>query len=184
MPKDKGRPPNKDGLSAKERHACQIRSEGETQVKAYCISHKVKDHGERTVHDRAYKLFSKPLCKVYLDELWNSKPLEVIYTPQRWLGHTLDLLAKAEDAENWPAVANLNKQAGQAVAALRDSMTVITDGAERDKEIIAAVAGEDPKRRKALELLMGKHEVFEPTLVVDNDGAPRLPRGGKGDKGE
>ena len=163
-----GRTPNKDGLTSKERYACELRSEGRTQVDAYCISHKVKKGEGRIADNASYLLFRKPKVTKYLDELWNSKPLEVIYTPQRWLGHTLDLLAKAEEAENWPAVTTLNKQAGQAVTALRDSMTVITDGAERDKEIIAAVAGEDPKRRKALELLMGKHEVFEPTLVVDN----------------
>ncbi len=156
------------GLNMKQMHACQLRSEGMTQIDAYCLSHKVKRGEGRIVENAAFVLFHRPKVIKYLDELWNSKPLEVIYTPQRWLGHTLDLLAKAEEAENWPAVTTLNKQAGQAVTALRDSMTVITDGAERDKEIIAAVAGEDPKRRKALELLMGKHEVFEPTLVVDN----------------
>lgn len=164
------RPANKHGLTAKERHACEIRSEGETQVKAYCISHKVKDHGDRTVHDRTYKIFSKPASKLYLDELWAAKPLEVIYTPQRWLGRTLDLLAKAEEAGNWPAVANLNRQAGQAVTALRDSMVVVSDGAERDRELIAAIAGDDPEKRKALELLMGSDSVFEPLHVVSGGG--------------
>ncbi len=164
-----GRPANKDGLTAKERHACELRSEGLTQAEAYCISHKVKDTGGREVHDRAYRIFSKLASRTYLDELWTAKPLEVIYTPQRWLGRTLDLLAKAEEAKNWPAVANLNRQAGQAVTALRDSMTVVTDSAERDREIIAAIAGEDPEKRKALELLMGSDAVFEaPKLVVDN----------------
>ena len=165
------RPANKHGLTANERHACEIRSEGETQVKAYCISHKVKRDEGRKAENAAYKLFSKPKAKKYLDELWAAKPLEVIYTPQRWLGRTLDLLAKAEEAGNWPAVANLNRQAGQAVTALRDSVTVVTDGAERDKELFAALAGEDPEKRKALELLMGSDAVFGPKLVVDNKGA-------------
>ena len=174
-----GRPHNKDGLTAKERLACEIRSEGETQVKAYCVSHKVKRDEGRVAENAAYKLFSKPESKKYLDELWAAKPLEVIYTPQRWLGRTLDLLAKAEEAKNWPAVANLNRQAGQAVTALRDSMTVVTDGAERDREIIEALAGEDPEKRKALELLMGSGSVFgTPHLVSDNTKAQK-----GGDKG-
>ena len=136
---------------------------------AYCISHKIKRGEGRTEENAAFKLFSKPQCKKYLDDLWAAKPLETIYSPQRWLGKTLDLLAKAEEAGNWPAVVQLNRQAGQAVTALRDSMTVISDTAERDREIIDAVAGEDPVKRKALALLMGKHEVFEtPHVVVDN----------------
>ena len=164
-----GRPYNKDGLTANERRACELRSEGVTQIEAYLIAHKRKRGEGRTAENAAYLLFRKPQCTKYVDELWAAKPLEVIYTPQRWLGRTLDLLAKAEEAGNWPAVANLNRQAGQAVAALRESMTVVTDSAERDREIIAALAGEDPQKRKALELLMGSESVFEtPHLVSDN----------------
>ena len=162
------RPANIDGLTANERRACELRSEGVTQIEAYCISHKRKRGEGRGAENATYRLFSKPECTKYLDKLWAAKPLEDIYTPQRWLGRTLDLLAKAEEAGNWPAVANLNRQAGQAVTALRDSMTVVTDGAERDRELIDALAGEDPKKRKAIELLMDKHEVFDtPHLVSD-----------------
>ena len=162
------RPPNKDGLTANERVACELRSEGVTQIEAYCISHKRKRDEGRTAENAAYLLFRKPECQKYLDKLWAAKPLEDIYTPQRWLGRTLDLLAKAEEAGNWPAVANLNRQAGQAVTALRDSLTVVTDGAERDKELIDAIAGEDKGKRKALALLMGSDSVFPtPHLVSD-----------------
>ena len=163
-----GRPHNKDGLTAMERGACQLRSEGVTQIEAYCISHKRKRGEGRTEENAAYKLFSKPECTKYLDKLWAAKPLEDIYTPQRWLGRTLDLLAKAEEAGNWPAVANLNRQAGQAVTALRESMTVVTDGADRDKEIIAAFAGQSPEVQKLVKLALGSHEVFPtPHLVSD-----------------
>ena len=164
-----GRIPNEYGLTAKERHACKPRSEGMTQVDAYSISHKVKQEKGRTAENAAYRLFLKPECQKYLDKLWADKPLEVIYTPQRWIGDTLDLRAKAVEAKNWPAVANLNRQAGQAVTALRDSMEIVTDGAARDRELIDLVAGEDEGKRKALALLMGSHEVFDtPHVVVDN----------------
>ena len=151
-----------------EREACKLRSEGVTQIEAYCISHKRKRDESRQAENAAYQLFRKPQCVKYLDKLWAAKPLEDIYTPQRWLGRTLDLLAKAEEAGNWPAVANLNRQAGQAVTALRDSVTVVQDGAARDKELIDLVAGEDEGKRKALALLMGSHEVFGPLHVVSD----------------
>ena len=83
----------------------------------------------------------------------------------------LDDIQSAREAKNWPAVMNGKRMAGQAVTALRDSMVVVTDGAERDRELIAAIAGEDPKKRKALELLMGSDAVFGPHLVADNTGA-------------
>ena len=173
------------GLNKKQLHACALRSEGMTQIDAYCLSHKVKRGEGREEGNAAYKLFHKPKVRQYLDKLWGEKPLEVIYTPQRWLGRTLDLLAKAEEAENWAAVANLNRQAGQAVTALRDSVTVVTDTAERDREIIAAIAGDDPKKRKALELLMGSDAVFgTPRVVVDNTKRGETEnKGGRGGGG-
>ena len=183
--KNMGRPANKDGLTAMERKACELRSEGVTQIEAYLISHKRKRGEGRTAENAAYKLFRKPKCREYLDKLWEGKPLEVIYTPQRWLGHTLDIQAKAEEAGNWPAAANLNRQAGQSVTALRDSMTVVQDGAERDRELIEAMAGKDPALQKALKLIMGSHEVFEtPHVVVDNTKPMNGADKGKGGKGK
>ena len=135
-----GRPHNKDGLTAKERHACELRSEGMTQIDAYCLSHKVKRGEGRSVENAAFKLFHKEKIREYLRQLWAGKPLEDIFTPQEWAGQTLDLLMEAREAGNWPAVANLNRQLGQAVTALRDSVTVVTDSAERDREIIEALA--------------------------------------------
>ena len=162
------RPPNKDGLTAMEREACRLRSEGVTQIEAYLIAHKRKRGEGRTAEKASYKLFSKPECRVYLDKLWEAKPLEAIYSPQRWLGRTLDIQDMAVEAKSWAAAASLNRQAGQAVTALRDSMEIVTDGAARDKELIDLVAGEDEGRRKALALLMGSHEVFEPLHVVSD----------------
>ena len=166
------RPANIDGLTAMERAACKLRSEGATQIDAYLISHKRKRVEGRTDGNAAYVLFRKTQCKKYLRQLWADKPLESIITPQEWIAQTLDLLLEAREAKNWAAVANLNRQLGQAIAALREGFSGGgIDAAERDKELIEALAGEDPKKRKAIELLMGKHEVFGPTLVVNNKGS-------------
>lgn len=164
-----GRPFNKDGLTAKERHACEIRSEGMTQIDAYRLSHKDKSKDRGPLEDKAYRLFHKPAVITYLRELWDAKPLEEIITRQEWLGTILDDIQRCREAKNWNGLANLQRQAGQAIAALREGLVAVKDGADVDRELIAALAGEDPVKRKALTLLMGKHEVFEtPHVVVDN----------------
>ncbi len=165
-----GRPANKDGLTANERRACELRSEGMTQVDAYCIAFKVKPEQRKSAIEAACRIFGKTAMKARLRQLWTDKPLETIITPQEWIAQTLDLLLEAREAKNWAAVANLNRQLGQAIAALREGFGGVgIDAAERDRELIEALAGEDPKKRKAIELLMGKHEVFDtPHLVSDN----------------
>ena len=172
--KDKSAPTEAEsaGLYKKHMAACSLRAEGYTQFDAYCLSHKISDEDKsenrKGIEDKAYRLFQKPRVREYLRELLGKKTLEELQSRGEWLLSLLDDIQSAREAKNWPAVMNGKRMAGQAVAALRDSVTVITDGAERDKEIIAALAGENPTRRKQLEQIMGKHEVFEPTLVVDN----------------
>lgn len=180
-----GRPANKDGLTAKERHACELRAGGLTQVEAYRISHKAKEDSGRELHNKTYKLFRKPETKKYLRELWDAKPLEDILTRQEWLGMMLDLISLAVEKDKWGALPNLTRQAGQAVAALREGLVAVRDGGERDKELREALAGSDPQLKKALELIMGKHEVFgTPHVVVDNTKPMNGADKGKGGKGK
>ncbi len=180
------------GINMKEMRACALRAKGYTQFDAYCLSHKVsaedKSENRKGIEDKTYRLFQKPRVREYLRELLAKKTLEDILSRAEWLLGLLDDIQSAREAKNWAAVMNGKRMAGQAVAALRESVAVVTDGAERIREIIEAFAGDNPERRKAIELITGKvgphGEIFEPKLVVDNNGAPRLPRGVQKDKGE
>ena len=177
------------GINMKQMRACQLRSEGMTQIDAYCLSHKVKRGEGKVVENAAFRLFQKVEVREYLRQLWEAKPLEEIITRQDWIGTVLDDIQRCREAKNWNGVANLQRQVGLAIAALREGGGgVVIDAPDRIREIIEAFAGEDSEQRKAIELITGKvgprGELFEPTLVVDNDGAPRLPRGVQKDKGE
>ncbi len=171
------------GLYGKQMRACILRADGYTQFEAYCASYKVSDQDKvenrKGVEDKTYRLFKKPRVREYLRGLLGKKTLEDIQSRGEWLLSLLDDIQSAREAKNWPAVMNGKRMAGQAVTALRDSVTVVTDSAERDREIIAAIAGEDPKKRKALELLMGSGAVFEPLHVVSDNTKPEKA-GGKG----
>ena len=161
------------GINMKQMRACELRADGYTQFNAYCLSHKVSDEDKSEnkgpVEDKAYKLFKRPKVRAYLRELLAAKLMEDIISRQEWILSIVDDIDSAREAKNWPAVMNGQRQVGLAIAALRESGGgIVIDGAERDKEIIAALSGENPTRRKQLEQIMGKHEVFEPTLVVDN----------------
>lgn len=160
------------GVNKKQVHACRLRADGYTQIDAYCLSHKVsagdKVENKGPIEDKAYKLFRKPKVKAYLRELLAAKTLEELLSRQEWILGLLDDIESAREAKNWPAVMNGQRMIGQAIAALREGLVAIKDGAERDREIIDALAGEDPKKRKALELLMGSDSVFPtPHLVSD-----------------
>ena len=170
-------------VNKKQAHACALRADGYTQFDAYCLSHKVsaddKLENKGPIEDKAYKLFRKPKVKAYLRQLLAAKLLEDIISRQEWTLSLMDDIESAREAKNWPAVMNGQRMVGQAVAALREGLVAIKDPAERDREIIAALAGEDPEKRKALELLMGSGSVFgTPHVVVDNTKVQK-----QGDKG-
>lgn len=177
------------GINMKQAHACTLRADGYTQFDAYCLSHKVsaedKTENRKGTEDKTYRLFQKPRVREYLRELLAKKTLESILARAEWLLGLLDDIQSAREAKNWPAVMNGQRMAGQAVTALRDSVTVVSDTAERDREIIAAIAGDDPKKRKAIELLMGSGAVFEPLhLVSDTTKGMKPGDKGKGGKGK
>lgn len=161
------------GLYKKQIRACVLRASGMTQIEAYCQSHKVspedKAANKGQIEDRVYRFFQKPKVKTYLRQLLAAKLLEDILSRQEWILSLIDDIESARDAKSWPAVMNGQRMVGQALAALREGFVAVKDSAERDKEIIEALAGESTERRKALELIMGSDAVFDPPhLVSDN----------------
>ena len=167
------------GLYKKHVRACTLRAKGYTQFDAYCDSHKVSDEDKvedkGRIEDKVYKLFKRPRVRAYLKELLAAKTLEDIISRAEWLLSLKDDIQSAREAENWAAVMNGQRQAGQAVAALREGLVEVKDDAARVREIIEAFSGDDPERRKLIEGIMGKAgpdgEVFAPTLVIDNKKA-------------
>ena len=161
------------GLYKKHMHACALRAKGYTQFDAYCDSHKVSDEDKvekkGQTEDKVYKLFKRPRVRAYLRKLLAAKTLEDIISRAEWLLSLKDDIQSARDAKNWSAVMNGQRQAGLAIAALREgSGGDGKDAEERDREIREALAGMDPEKRKALELLMGSYDVFPtPHLVSD-----------------
>ena len=156
------------GLNQRQIKACVLRAQCISQADAYDATHPDKGRTRKTTVEKASRLFAQDNAKAMIRDLLSSVKIEALMSREEWFLSLQDDLRTARELQNMPAVANLQRQAGQATGGLKDSVVVESGGAERDREIIEAMAALDPELERVVRRHLGKHEVFEPTLVVDN----------------
>ena len=167
------------GLNKRQIKACVLRAQCMSQADAYDATHPDKGRTRKTTVEKASRLFTQNNAKAMIRDLLSSVKIEALMSREEWFLSLQDDLATARELQNMPAVANLQRQAGQATGGLKDSVVVETDGAEIDRQLIEATAGLDPELRAWIIRTAGKHDVFgTPHLVSDNTKAQK-----QGDKG-
>jgi len=167
------------GLNKRQIKACELRAQCMSQTDAYEATHPNKGRSRKTTVEKASRLFAKNNVKAMLRDMLSSVKIEALMSREEWFLSLQDDLATARELQNMPAIANLQRQAGQATGGLKDSVVVESGGAERDREIIEAAAALDPELASVIKRKMGKHEVFEPLHVVSDNTKAGKP-GGKG----
>ena len=157
------------GLNKRQIKACVLRAQCMSQADAYDATHPDKGRTRKTTVEKASRLFTQDNAKAMIRDLLSSVKIEALMSREEWFLSLQDDLATARELQNMPAVANLQRQAGQATGGLKDSVVLETDGAVKDRELIEASTSLPPELREWLLREMGKHDVFgTPHVVVDN----------------
>ena len=159
------------GLTVQQGRFAALIARGENQTAAYTQAFKCKKMAQKTITENASRLAGNSKVLARVREILLEARIEDVDHANVAFNDLLRHLELAEKAENWTAVAAFDRLRLQHHGMLKADVQV-DSGVERDRELIEAIAGADPKKRAALELLMGKAEVFgpPPKLVVDNDG--------------
>ena len=162
-----------NGLTVQQGQWAALVARGLNYSEAYTQAYKCKGMTQKTINEKASRLAANPNIKARVGEILREIRVEDIDQATVAFHALLRHIEMAEEAGNLTALAAFDRLRLQFHGLLKAEVTTDSGSAERDRELIEALAGEDPKKRKAIALLMGSHEVFPapPKLVVDNDGA-------------
>ncbi len=154
-------PRDDDGLSPQESRAAVLRAQGLTQADAYRQAFGVKRAKQKSVIERASRVFAKDNMKSRVRELLKAARVEDIDSVGQAFDDLLRLLAKAETDGNWTAAANLMRQRLQAHGILRDRVAFTLEQQASDDDLIKSLAGDDPAKLAALRTILGAPNTFD-----------------------
>ena len=165
-----------DGLTVKQGKFAALVARGLNYSDAYAQVFQYKRMSQKTVNEKASRLAADGKVRARIRAILEEARVADVDDAAVAFNDLLRHLRKAEEVENWTAVASFDRLRLQHHGLLKADVPVDT-GAVRDRELIAALAGEDPEKLAALRLIMGSDEVFvrpedegfdTPQLVVDN----------------
>ncbi len=166
-----------DGLTVKQGKFAALVARGLNYSDAYAQVFKCKGMSQKTVNEKASRLAADGKVRARIRAILEEARVADVDDAAVAFNDLLRHLRKAEDAENWTAVASFDRLRLQHHGLLKNDLVITSGGPERDRQIIDSLAGDDPVKRKALKLIMGSDEVFvrpedegfdTPQLVVDN----------------
>ncbi len=128
-------PRDDDGLTPQESRAAVLRATGMSQAEAW------------------RQAFNRPRVKP--QTAWTEVSVG------QWGEMVLEGARDAREAGNWPAFANLTRQLGQAVGALKDSVSMTMESSLSDEDLIQRMADGDPATLAALQQILGVKEGFD-----------------------
>ncbi len=151
------------GLTPQEAQACVYRATGLSQSAAYRRAFNVKRIKPETVWNKASKLFSRSEVQARVRELLSAAKVQDLLSVGQWGEMVLEGARDAREAENWPAFANLTRQLGQAVGALKDNVNMTIEARQDDATLIDQLSGDDPATAAALRQVLGAADSFGET---------------------
>ena len=162
-----------NGLTVKQGQFAALVARGSNYSEAYSQVFKCKRMSQKTINEKASRMAANSKVKARVREILQAARIDDVDHANVAFNDLLRHLRKAEEAENWAAVAALDRLRLQHHGLLKTDLVLTSGGLERDRQIIESLARDDPVKRAALKLIMGSAEVFDPPppkLVVDNDG--------------
>ena len=136
-------------LTPREAQAAAYRAQGMSQSDAYRKAYNCRRAQQKTIHEKASRLFARDRVRTRVRELLRQARVEDIDSIGQAFDHLLRLLGKAEDDGNYNAAAQLMRQRLQAHGILRDRVVLTAESRLTDAQLVERLAGEDPVRLAA-----------------------------------
>ncbi len=155
------------GLTAKQEHFAALLAQGYTQSAAYRASYDASAMKDATVHQEACRLARDPNVAARLRELLEDARIEDLDSAQRAFLDLLEDIESARSAENWTALAALQRMRMTYHGLLKDRVILEHHGPAHNEEIIKALANGDPHRERLARQLLGSDEEFAPLRPVE-----------------
>ncbi|MFB3078453.1 MAG: hypothetical protein ACE1Y4_10650 [Lysobacterales bacterium] len=156
-------PRDEDGLTYIEARAAALCAQGFSQSEAYRQATGTTRAKPETVHKRASDMFKRAHVRGRVRELLKAAKVQDLLSVGQWGEMVLEGARDAREAENWPAFANLTRQLGQAVGALKDNVNMTIEARQDDATLIDQLAGDDLTKLAALQTILGAPEGFDET---------------------
>ena len=109
---------------------------------------------DKTIWSESSRFAARPMVKTRVRELLEGAKLADIESVREWFVKTRDLRDSAEQAGNWNAVAQLNRQIGVSNGALQEKLQIETTE-QSDETIIAKLSKGDPAAAAMLRKMIG-----------------------------
>lgn len=161
-----------NGLTVQQGQFAALVARGASYTDAYLQAYKCKGMVQKTINEKASRLAGNSKIQARVREILLEIRIEDVDHANVAFNDLLRHIQMAEEAGNLTALAALDRLRLQFHGLLKAEAPTETDGAERDRQLINAMADLDPEFKKVLRRTMGTHEVFPapPKLVIDNDG--------------
>ncbi len=148
------------GLTAKQERFVAFLAQGYTQAAAYRAAYDAGAMKDATVHQEACRLARDPNVAARLRELLEDARIEDLDNAQRAFLDLLEDIASARSAENWTALAALQRMRLQYHGLLKDRVIMEHHGPAHDEEIIKAIAGSNERLAAMLRDHLGSDTEF------------------------
>ncbi len=154
-------PRDDDGLSPQEGRAAVLRAQGLTQVDAYRQAFGVKRAKQKSVIERASRLFAKDNMKSRIRELLSASKLADLESLGEASQKLLEDIDAARERGNDNAVMGFTRIKMQMHGALRDAMSLSVEQRATDDDLIKSLAGGDEVKAAALRKMLGAKDGFD-----------------------
>ncbi len=155
------------GLTPKQAKFAAFLAQGYTQAAAYRAAYDASAMKDATVHQEACRLARDPNVAARLRELLEDARIEDLDNAQRAFLDLLQDIESARSAENWTALAALQRMRMTYHGLLKDRVVMEHEGPAHDEEIIRAIANGDERKAAMLREILGSDEHFAPLRVVE-----------------
>jgi hypothetical protein len=156
-------PRDDDGLSPQESRAAALRAQGWTQADAYRQAFDIKRAKQKTIIEKASRLFAKSNMKARVRELLKAARVTDIESVGEAFSTMLEDMQAARFDGNHNAVAQFSRLKLQAHGALRDKVSMTIEERASDLDLIQRLAAGDPQKGAALRVLLGASDSFGET---------------------
>jgi hypothetical protein len=156
-------PRDDDGLTPQESRAAALRAQGLSQADAYRQAFDVKRATQKTVIEKASRLFAKGNMKARVRDLLKAARVTDIESVGEAFDVMLSDMEAARNDGNHNATAQYTRIKMQVHGVLKDNVALTVEQRASDEELIRCASAGDPAVAAVLRKLLGAPDTFGET---------------------
>ncbi len=156
-------PRDDDGLTPQESRAAVLRATGMTQADAYRQAFGVRRAKQKTIIEKASRLFARDNMKARIRDLLSASKLADLESLGEASQKLLEDIDAARVRGNDNAVMGFTRIKMQMHGALKDAVSLSVEQRQDDATLIDQLAGDDPAKAAALRQVLGAADSFGDT---------------------